>query len=114
MKTAMYYLIIATAFVTSPTYASSVSKEQVASTKRVSIGGLDLSDRHDRAIFDARIRGAARSICENLNGAYSAVVAECVTRSVQKARPQRNAQVARHVRFADAQRSFGPIARPIG
>jgi UrcA family protein len=114
MKNILYCLAIASALVVNPASATPASEQRSASTRTVSIGNLDLSGSADRATFDARIRGAARTICEDLNGEHSAAIAECVSRSIQKARPQRDAQVAHHVRRANGQRSSGSVARAIG
>ena len=72
--------------------ALSIAHPANASTRTVSYADLDLSTAHGRAALDARVRGAARQVCEI--GTDQVALAEqtaaraCVAHAVSSAQQQ--------------------------
>jgi UrcA family protein len=72
--------------------ALTIAHPAAASTRTVSYADLDLSTSHGRVALDARVRSAARQVCEvgieNLSLADQVAERACMARAVSSAQQQ--------------------------
>ena len=72
--------------------ALSIAQPATASTRTVSYADLDLSTAHGRVALDARVRSAARQVCEvgaaNVSLAEQTADRACMARAVSSAQQQ--------------------------